>query len=138
MAGFRRPTLTPEFTGDYAGFTMTARRMSMEQLLTLSEMAVLDMDDQDGVRRIWKRVCDTLAELIIEWNLLDEGDDGPFPVEITSEVIRELDWHFVVTICDALGKTAKADSDLGKGSTSGVSSQEASLTMVPVSQSQAS
>lgn len=135
MAGFKRPTLKPVFTGDLEGFELEARRMTLDQLLTLSEMSTIDMDDKEQTEKVWAGVCSVLADLVIRWNLTD--DDGNAE-PVTLEAIQGLDVDFVLAIANALTRKAKPDADLGKDSNAGDTSVEASLTMVPLSESQAS
>ncbi len=133
--GFKRPTLKPVFDGEYEGFELEAKRMTMEQLLVLGEMADMDMDDNEQTLAVWSKVCVTLSDLVISWNLTDDNGNAE-PVSL--EVIRGLDFQFVLAMANALNAKAKPDADLGKDSSAGDTSVEASLTMVPLSESQAS
>jgi hypothetical protein len=134
--GFQRKLIEITFEGYLSGLEVRSRPISMDQLLTFVAFQEFDLSDGEASSALWKRVCQTLAECMVSWNLEDEIGR---PVPLTTDAIAGQGFDLVMEITGAIGSRAtKPDADLGKGSSSTGSSVEASLPMAPLSDDLAS
>lgn len=131
MGGYRRKArlFNLAFAPDHPlhGLEVTARSVSMRDLLAVMELASLAgaslRDQAVGVGRLTEK----LAELIVSWNLEDE--DGN-PVPATAEGVQGQDMDFVLALCESwIDAVAGVPAPLPQPSEDGAPSLEASIPM---------
>lgn len=137
--GYQRATLKLQFDDpELAGFEVKSRRPSIEQLLDLMDLAQVR---EQGVtspefRQTIRKLCGTVTDLIIDWNLEEPSADPDAPavkVPVTVEAIVGLDYELLTELIFAIGNGTKGVSaPLDQPSSSGDPSLEASLPMAPV------
>jgi hypothetical protein len=134
--GYKRPLLQPVYTGDLEGLEIKAKRLTMDQMFIMVGLGDLDMDDKAKTLGLISEACQVLADAIVEWNY---EDDAGQPVEPTKDNLAALDFDFLVDVAVGLRRTVtEPDAETGKDFGSSVTSLEASLPMVPLSEPQAS
>lgn len=120
---------------DLAGFEITMASVPTATLLELEDMTG-DAEKTKKDNGSFRRICEIFAGALIGWNLEDDQDQ---PVPANFDGIGTLDPDVVMAIImrwtEAISGVSEA---LGKDSTSGSPSPEASIPMVPVSTSRAS
>jgi hypothetical protein len=117
---------------EMAGFEVIMLPMSVETVLLLQELGEpreTRGEDREDVRSTMQLVADHM----VSWNLLD-ADDLPVPVSV--KALQTLEMSFYRTIVREWDRAcAGVPAPLDSGSTSGVSSLEASIPMEPSSPS---
>lgn len=123
---------------DMAGLVVRARSVPLGQFMDLTAMAggagdgKVSADDIKGVIGLFAG----FAEALIDWNIEDE--DGT-PVPATLEGVRSQDADFMLAVVMAwLEAIGDVSAPLGRTSSGGGPSLEASIPMVPLSPSLAS
>jgi hypothetical protein len=147
VTGFVRKSLRLVFADpELEGFEVRARRLSIGQLLDLSELRHIAgaRDVTDEVREAMAGVFRTLAGILLDWNLEEPADladpDGPTQkVPLTADTLAAQDFGLVMAIVDAIqDATTAVPAALKAKSSGGVPSVEALLPMEPLSENQPS
>jgi hypothetical protein len=115
---------------DLAGLEILARSVSLGQMLAISgEGRVGKVDTEDAEQT--QGMFEMFAGALVQWNL--EEEDGT-PIPVTMEGLQGLDTEFVTAIIEAwTSAIAGVTAPLAKQSTSGGTSQEASIPMETLS-----
>lgn len=134
--GFHRRTYLLDFSDPtFHGLEVRARGCSLEQAMELQRCINLGGNiGAAGFEADRRRWFELLAELIIEWNLLDEQDR---PVPITPEAIAQEEFTLLSAICVAyLLAVVSVSAPLPQPSSDGPSSLEGfDIPMEPLSES---
>jgi hypothetical protein len=116
--GFQRSTLKLTFEGEFAGLEVHARRLSVDEALSLAEFADIDKASSEQRKALLARLYDILDHKISGWNY--ETDNGE-PVSINVEQITRLDQGMLFAIVNGLLEaTAAVSRPLPKSSSDGV------------------
>lgn len=115
-------------TGDMAGFEITLRRLSIGQVLDISELA--DIPDDTSLteqKQIVGKLADRVAEQIVSWNLLDDDEQ---PIAPSAAALRNEDLAFLQGIVDAwLEAVGGVSGPLDRPSSNGAPSPAVSIPM---------
>lgn len=126
---YRRPLLRLRFSEqEYEGLVVRCRRPSLDHLLTIDRLSDLrqDMTPED-IDDIVAEVFGVLAELVVDWNLVDDEDS---PVPTSAAGLRGQDVALIQRIVGALRRSSTGSPDpLGSPSAGGV--REEDLPMAP-------
>lgn len=135
--GYQRSVLRVEFDEGYepdpslAGLVVRARRLTIDDVLTMSKLTTFDTLPLERKREMVGEVVEILWRALLSWNL---EDDAGAPVPLTQETIRAQDWSMLENIAIGIMHAAAGVAPpLPERSNGGVSSVEASIPMEPSS-----
>jgi len=125
------------------GLVVRAKRLSIGRALDLVGLSELRnvAESSPELKAKLIELFDTLAEVIIDWNLEEPVDprnpDGETkPVPVTGAALAEQDMEFIMALVGALqSATAGVSDPLAPASSSGAMSLEASMPMETLSES---
>jgi hypothetical protein len=122
------------------GLIVKARSLPLGQLLKFTKMSKQSLDGLPADERIEvvTDLIETFAKALISWNLESEAEEGGLrlPVPATKEGLHAQDFDFVLEIIMAWMETVMSVSaPLGRRSSAGGPSLEASIPMEPLSMS---
>lgn len=128
--GYRRKSKTYKlvFEGEFEGLEVTAKGLSVRKLLDMGELLDVDVaaPDSEDVKQI-DELFSRFTDVLVSWNLEDENGE---PIPTTKESLYEQDLSFVLAIIvNYITSVSGVSVDLGKESTSGEPSLEASMPM---------
>lgn len=114
-----------QFTGELEGLEVQVKSITMGEMLELE--GIFTGDDKTPSSEDIQAVFQTFVKALISWNLEDEKGK---PVPATLKGLYSQDIEFIMEIIASwMEAMTNVDRDLGKGSTSGVNSAEASIPM---------
>ena len=124
-------------SGEYAGVEVRVRSVPVGQYLKIARLSAETTADGGTEADMADELFRAFASALLEWNLTEDSPDGQ-EYEIPADVdgLYRLDLQFVLLLVQEWIKTmAGIDPDLGKGSTSGGTSEVASIPMEALSPS---
>lgn len=113
---------------EFAGLEVTVSGMSVGELLDIAD---LQERVEDGKLEDIQQLLEKFASSLISWNLEDEEGNG---IPVSTEAVKQQDLPFVLALIEHwVEAMAAVTKDLGKGSNSGATSEEAQLPMEALS-----
>lgn len=135
--GFVRSTLLLKFDDpEFEGFEVRSRRLSIDSLLTISELQSIDLRDTEAAKVAFVDLTKELATVLTSWNLEDEAGAA---VPLNADTLAVQDFRMVFAIAGGLlDASAGVSPPLSPPSNGGEPSVEASIPMETLSGSPAS
>lgn len=129
---------------DLHGLEIRAKSVPLAQFLKIYNLTKDVKSDDDISLEDMEQLFEMFSEVLVSWNLEEPGTRGKKkPVPATKSGLYSQDLSFVMTVITqwvavAAGVSDDEGGDLGKDSTSGTTSPEASLELATLSKSLAS
>jgi hypothetical protein len=130
--GFQRSTLKLVFDGDFEGFEVSSRRLSVNDVFDLASLRGVKPTEED-MREKFRALAELLVGILVSWNLEDANEQ---PVPLVADEVAKLDYQLVLHIAGTLAEAAVGVSrPLSQPSSDSDTSVEESIPMEPLSES---